>query len=67
MSGNKPVPGPRPSKGGNRKIGRNEKKCAAYRLRNQREKNKARKLAKRLRGFSGKAGASAPAAPPGLC
>ena len=37
--------------GGSRKIGRNIKKCARYRLENRREKNKKRKMEKRKRKY----------------
>lgn len=36
---------------GSRKLYRNKKKCLAYKLRGQRERNKARRIARILKGF----------------
>lgn len=39
----------KPSSGGTRKIGRNKVKCARYRAEGRRERNKARRAAKRAK------------------
>jgi hypothetical protein len=37
--------------GGDRKYGRNEKKCAAYRTKDKRQRNKLTRMLKRINGF----------------